>query len=763
MKRVPKSMNASVPRGKPPQVSAAIRLQIELHRQGERRKRRNQLLVLGIGALGIAGAWLVLRAPKSALSAPEVVNTLIPEPPAVVSVEEEKDAPSQLEQMLAAAAANTAANSAANPTLTPAVPATEAKDEPSGPAAKVAVNDEPSAPTNSNAAALLSKEETLVLIGKDAGREMNTGRDKKLLLRALSDHLWDAYRGLLSKSIQVELAKLSLPEGRNRFDGVWKEPSLYQSLLRWKVLGRFSESELVEVAQDLYSGEMLVWMLMDNHAMEQMLLTIKPEDDGGKVLKFLRDAWAVKKDQNKQYFNLALACAVVFDHDIAITTPDKGGKYEIESKVDSLKRYQWYIEKNEKGKLAAAVDRMDARDLVWVVCAPISNSEMDWAISKMSLRQKNWGDAYGMIEYLMERAVKGLNPYKEYTFAEILKEGGVCGDQSYFCCNTARANGIPAMTMGGETDLGGHAWVAMKIQDHEWTTGIGRIGGVSKGQADNPQIGGAISEQEVQLWSDREHQSDLVVMSVFRHLWLADFYASHDQNEQVAETVKLANLLGHAFTETWGRLHRELEKKTEQASDPADAGLVALWKEFVAGMRHEFKENPRMSELAAKAESEHIFPYGEENDAKRSMARERRRIDRNSGEQKDLIATSLKREADLIMKRNDENSKRDVSRLYETAIRAYGGGVTGFKMMSEDYFNFFQDDKEQGRKVVRDIELAFKRVIETGTKEWFRANTEIGIYRTICGYYRVVGDAGRAEMLEKRMDRLLEQAERGAL
>jgi hypothetical protein len=252
-------------------------------------------------------------------------------------------------------------------------------------------------------------------------------------------------------------------------------------------------------------------------------------------------------------------------------------------------------------------------------------------------------------------------------------------------------------------------------------------------------------------------------MSIFRHLWLADYYASSSKDQMVGDLVKLANLLGPSFTETWGRLYRELEKRTESASDPAEPGILAEWKDFVSRMRREFKENPRMAELAAKAESEHLFPYGDENDAKRSLARDRRRIERNSGEQKDLIATSLKREAELMMKRNDENSKRDISRLYETAMREYGGSVTGFKMMAEDYFSYFKDDPEQGKKVVRDIELTYKRVIETGTKDWFRAKTEAGIYRTICGYYRIVGEVSRAEMLEKRMDRLMEQAERGAL
>lgn len=757
MKRVPNSPETPAPKGpKAPKVPKAtpnaIQLQIDLHHDGERRERRNQWLALGTAALGITGAWYYLQTtpvePEVAKAAPTKAAV------ATAPKKEGQDSETNLEKILA--------DAKNHPPAVPAAPVSPVAS-PETMVPEVTKSENADEPPSRNEAALMAKEEALVLVGPDATREMNTSRDRKLLLHSLDNHIWDAYRALLSKSIDAGLAKLSMPEGRNRFDGVWKESVLYQAILRWKVLGRFTEAELVEVAQDSYSGEMLTWVLNDNAAMEQMLLTIKPEDDGGKVLTFIRDVWSLSAGKPKEYFNLALACAVVFDRDITITTPDKGGEYAAESKVEPLKRYQWYVDKNEKGKLATSVNRMDARDLVWVVCAPISNSEMDWAISKMHLRQKNWGDAYGMINYLMERAVKGLNPYEEYTFAEILKEGGICGDQSYFCTNTARANGIPAMTMSGETDLGGHAWVAMKIKDDEWTTGIGRIGGVSKGQAGNPQIGGSISEQEVQLWADREHQSQLVTLSVFRHLWLADYYASHTKDEMVGDLVKLANLLGPSFTETWGRLYRELEKKTEKAGDPAEPGILADWKDFVGRMRREFKENPRMAELAAKAESEHVFPYGEEGDAKRSLARERRRIERNSGEQKDLIATSLKREAELMMKRNDENSKRDISRLYETAMREYGGSITGFKMMAEDYFGYFKDDPEQGKKVVRDIELAFKRVVETGTKDWFRANTEAGIYRTICGYYRTVGEVSRAEMLEKRMDRLIEQAERGAL
>ena len=70
---------------------------------------------------------------------------------------------------------------------------------------------------------------------------------------------------------------------------------------------------------------------------------------------------------------------------------------------------------------------------------------------------------------------------------------------------------------------------------------------------------------------------------------------------------------------------------------------------------------------------------------------------------------------------------------------------------------------DAGKKAVRDIELAFKRKIETGTKEWFRANTEADVYRMICDFYREVGDEKRAEMLEKRFERQVKRAKRGAI
>jgi len=623
-------------------------------------------------------------------------------------------------------------------------------------------SEETAAATPTEAERLASESEIL-LVGMDSRRDAAINRDRELLDRAIDGKAWDAYRALIGRSIKAGVSRIAAGQGVNRFDPLWKEPSLYQALLRWKTLGCFSESEIGTVVPDTYSAGFFTWLLGNNPAMEEFLLTLHPKDDSGKVLKFLTDIRMGYPDDFEKYYPLALACAVVFDESMTIPHPVGKVEYGVESVVDPVARFRWYVGKNEKGKLAAPVHHSSARDLVWVVSAPVTTSELEWSLDKMHHRRKNWGNAYGEIEYLMERAVEGANPYKEYTFSEILKEGGICGDQSYFCAYTARAQGIPAMILTGETDLGGHAWVGMKIESDEWTTGIGRVGGVSKGQAGNPQTRESITEQEILLWNDRYQRSPAATLAVGRHLWLADYFAAMGNKGDNAATVRLANQLGPSFTQTWKALYALLESQTKLTGEPAKPANLHEWQAFANDMRREFKDNPRMAELAANAELEFIFPYGPEGDATRTLQRERRRVERDSGEQTDLIASSLKRQADLISQRGGPEAKRDISRLYDRALRDYGGSITGFKMMAGDYFGYLKDDPELGRKAARDIELAFKRVVETGTKDWFRATTESAIYKMICGYYRTAGDPQRAEMLEKRQEVLLKRAKRGAL
>ena len=209
---------------------------------------------------------------------------------------------------------------------------------------------------NPNEADLLDKEPQLVLTDLDSRREHAIRRDKDLFRRAIEGKAWNAYRGLLARSMEPGLEELAKGQGLNRFDAVWKEPVFYQAFLRWKLLGRLSEEEISGLVGDSYSGEMLTWLCYNTPAMEEFLLTIKPEDDGGKVLKFLIDAWPNTTGMMQKYFPLALACAVVFDQEVAISNP-VAGPYAGQVTVGALPRFMWFIEKNEKGLLAAPVPR----------------------------------------------------------------------------------------------------------------------------------------------------------------------------------------------------------------------------------------------------------------------------------------------------------------------------------------------------------------------------------------------------------------------
>lgn len=664
---------------------------------------------------------------------------------------------------------------AAAPAAQPAAPAPDqavAKEEPAPPPPQATPPpaEQPAAPPAPPAEVALSEadrmaaEPVMLLVGLDARREAAVRRDADLLNRAIDGQAWDAYRGLLARSLKAALPKLEPGRGANRFDPLWKEPVFYQAMLRWKTLGCFSQADIVPLVTNRYSADMFLWLLHENPAMEELLVTLDPKDDSAKVLKFLTDAWPLNQDNYGKYFSLALACAVVFDHPQTISHPLDDVTAGVEQTIDPLKRYLWYVEKDEKGKLAAPVHRSSARDLIWVVCAPVATSELEWSLDHMHLPRKHWGSAYGMIKYLMKKAVDPtFNPYKEYSFAEILKKGGICGDQSYFCVNTARAQGIPAMTIAGETNLGGHAWAGAKIDDQQWITTIGRISGASKGQAGNPQTGAPITEQEIQLWNDRYHRSPVVSLNVSRHLWLADFFAATDHAADHAATVRLAHSLGRSFVETWRALYALLEKQTQLTGQPPVPNNLTEWRDFAKDMRREFKNNPRLAELADTAENEHVFPYGSEGDAKRTFLRERRRVERDAGEQKDIIATSLKREAEVILKMGGPDAKHEIKTLYDRALRDYGGSITGFKMMAADYFGYFKDDPETARKATREIELAFERVVKTGSIDFFRATTEAAVCKMICDFYRAAGEPERATLLEKRYEVLVRRAKRNAV
>jgi hypothetical protein len=622
---------------------------------------------------------------------------------------------------------------------------------------------------------------TLVLVGNEAGSTTELKKDAELIERACYYGEWPEYRAMLARSLSEAFkeSKSRLGRSNTRYDNLWREPKYYTALLRWKALSQFPDEVTSQTKSLSGSSPMMTWVLTNDTALEEIALTLHENDNKDQVFKFLSKVWTNKKFTYKEeefnlgdindlekiipkYFNLALACAVVFDKKIGYKNPTSGTSH-----VDGMLRYHWYRKRNEGGLLEGDIHKASAKDLTFVVCSPVSTVELEWALRKYrSARRKNFGQAFSDVKYLMERAVEGLNPYEEYTLPEILKEGGICGDQSYFCVNTARAAGIPAFGLSGVTNSGGHAWASVKIDDDEWSTKIGRIGGVSKGKGRNPQTGESITEQEVWLWSEPKVESRTNTIKVFRHLWMADFFTESDEPLENNQAINIAHNIGQEFPITWDRAYKVMLTREELISAPALPATLAVWKGFVKDLKHEFRKNPRMASLASVIEDKHIFPNSDIADVRRELARLRRRNTNNASEQADLMTASLKREAEFIIqlgKGDEDKALEEIHQLYSRALRDYGGSISGFKEMISYYFSVMKDHEDRGKASVRTIELAFNRVVNTGSDDWFRKKTEVGIHRQIAKMYREVGEEKRATNMEKRLDRDMKNAKRKAL
>lgn len=612
--------------------------------------------------------------------------------------------------------------------------------------------------TEPTAAEKLLAEDPLLLVGMRATMREARQRDDEILDRVLNEGTWDAYRVLLQISLRESLPPIDSINRWERFYETLQTPLAYQALLRWRTLGLFTQSELKSSLLYAENVEFLKWTLTSNETMDELLLTLEEEDKAQEVLNFLASVWSIDEETYKDYFSLALACAVVFDEPLRIQHILGDDSQEVDPLIDPVERFQWYLD--NRNRLETNPKRMRAKDLIWVVCASVQTSELDWALDEMKLRQKDWGQTYGMVRYLMERAVERENPYEEYSLKEILDEGGICGDQTYFTVNTARANGIPAISLSGSTQAGPHAWAAIQLDDREWTTSVGRIDGSSKGQGRNPQTRKPLTEQDIQLWNDRDYQSDSLSLEVHRLLWLSDLFKVWEMDAERSTAVQLANRKGRAVLETWEAQFHLLKDQMEMIGDPEKPSNLEAWKDFAKAMRREFDENPRMAALATVAEMEYVLPYGSAKDAKMAFARERRRIENESSEQVDLLADSLKREAQLMTMREGEDAKDEIMKLYRTALRDYGHDATAFNLLSDEYFSLSSSDKEMAEEVAKDIESSYKRFIETNTDEYFRVQLEVDLLRKVAGFHKKAGNLRRGETLLKRAERRMERAVR---
>jgi hypothetical protein len=596
----------------------------------------------------------------------------------------------------------------------------------------------------------------LILDATAGKKKENLDRADVLLATALMQNKWREYQELLRRSLALELKKSNGFAQANSYDRFLGNPLFHRALLQHAFIDMLPEDarkmlrETSEQDRAFYT-----WLLTAPAALEEWLIHVRPQD----VIKDGLRTWAMivaedKDDGREKYRSLAIACSLVFDKEFH---PEWNGET---LQLSAALRYHYYKTNDVKGTLATHLTKMSVADLVWVVCAPVPDSELDWARAKMHLKQRNWGEAYGMVPYDMEKAVTGeqKKPYDRYLFSEILEKGGICGDRTYFGVNTARALGIPAAPLGGDGPLGGHAWMAWKADDHEWKTS-GRIGGYGAGNTSSPQTGRGLSEAEFTRLSDRRANSPALVAKANRFLWLADLHEALGEKENADSAVEFAFAQNRGSSDIW--IARLDHWKKTRAGDP-----VEEWKKFMAAWKHEFPSDSEMLAAARKAEEQFVFPREGTKVALQDMRREARKLDRPSRAEDgppltaEDIAETFQRQASLLAK---DKNYTGVRAIYHNAFREHGQDAAAFKKMATDYFALTRADTAAALDACREIEASFERYIETRDTFWFAVQGQDSCAAVVAQCWRQAGDEAKAGKIQKEIEKREKRAKRTAI
>ena len=501
------------------------------------------------------------------------------------------------------------------------------------------------------------------------------------------------------------------------------------------------------------SRDFLNWLLVRPAVLAAFNDTIAPQDQAADALAAWRTIWFDDEAGRETFANLAIACALVFDQPVRIsanvygfgpTTESSGGPAK---EVSALSRYRFYRDSAKKGALKVPLAEMTAWELVWVVDAPVPESELVWAQQHANFSRREWGKAYGHIRYRMDRATQGVNPYKAYTFAEIEKEGGICGDQAYFAAMTAKANGIPAMVIGGEGDRGGHAWIGFEVARGEWKLDVGRYGdNYAAGTTRDPQTGRTIKEHELRQLTEPARRTAGYAKSE-KLLALATLLADAGQRDLATLATDTALALAPKNFAAWTT---KLDRLAAAKVPTAD------WLRESARMRTVFREYSDLVQAIDKREADYLAANGSSAAARQAVHVQTGRMERKDGERSDLILDSVFREVEMAEQADDAEKG---GRILRDALREKGHEVVPFKKIAGRYYEWAKKHTK-GPETVRELISFFDRKHDAPTTDTFAMGAYRGVLGMLIKMAQEQGLGPQQRQLERREEKLKELQEK---
>ncbi len=501
---------------------------------------------------------------------------------------------------------------------------------------------------------------------------------------AIEQDEWGQHLQFLDRAVCEFIAHLPPQGGAQNYNLAVNDEVIGLAIAQAAFIRSATTNVLSDLSFDARTRPFLQWLLPHRAALEDYRESIRTADSPLKVLEIWVKLWRDDSTGREKYRNLALACGLVFDEPVTIRPPP-GTESESKQPVplDARERYLDFRNAAEHGLLRTRLDEMAPWELIWVVNAAVSATELAWAREHVRLAQSSWGEAYGMVPYNEARLLGSDSIYKDYSLAEIKKKGGVCGDRAFFASVTAKANGIPAMPLFGEGRRGGHAWFGFESAPGRWDFTAGRYpeDRYATGYTRDPQTGEVIKEQSLYVLTDPQHHSP-VYRQASRLVWLAEIFTAQKQPALAAAALELAVTTASRHLPAWIALFDHL-RQTAAPRVACDRHLSA--------MRVSFHGYPDVLALADQWELDFTHPHGGPGTAK-TLAHQFHKLESRAGNRTDLLLESIAQRAAALEK---QGSLDAADRAYRDALADQGRELVAFQAIALGYLDFAAKHKRQ--------------------------------------------------------------------
>jgi hypothetical protein len=362
-------------------------------------------------------------------------------------------------------------------------------------------------------------------------------------------------------------------------------------------------------------------------------------------------------------------------------------------------------------------------------------------------------------------------------------------DQSHFGTTTARAYGIPAASVGGDGNRGGHAWFAFLMPSHQWNMGngfhpfneprnlpgTGRYSdGYANGHTRDPQTGKGIGEFEVQLTGDPKRRMKSHYEKAFRLRLAARVYQANTDPEGRYACLRFATHAAELSIDTWKEAATCLE-------DQGDKITFARWREFLRDMRVAFNiadEDKRWPDMLAIADGyaeKHVWTdpkmtpeqiFKECRQSYEVFLREKKRLQGNTMDKTryDLIVVAAERTARQLVKDPTPKGQENLFFFLRHALEDNKEHLPTFRGLLDNFYAAVKGNKKLERFFLEEMRRVYVREMEDTGNDVFRMKTVLSLIDVMLPYFGKCDEPelGRKlghdkEKIQKELDKLKKQ------